>query len=83
MCAILADTSSAAAGITATVRASAAMCAALTLEATVAKSVAAASISSGAAITNDTSVLPHGHHQLIRANASKRTGTRIENSASS
>ena len=62
-CAMLADTSSAAAGITATVGAAAAMWAALSVEPIAATSVAAAAIISGAAVTLDTSILPPGRHR--------------------
>jgi hypothetical protein len=55
-----ADTSSAAAGITDVVWAAATMWAASTFEPMVAKSVAAAVIISGVAITYDMSVLPPG-----------------------
>src|SRR5580693_10305234 len=51
--------------MTATVRAAAVMCAALTVEPIAAKSEAAAPIRSGEAITDDISVLPTGHHRLI------------------
>src|ERR1700744_3305132 len=55
------DTSSAAAGSNATVGVTAAKWAALTLEATVATSAAAAVINSGAAETYDITGLPPGH----------------------
>ena len=61
------DTSSAAAGITATVGVAATRCAALIVEPIFAKSVAATVMDSGAAITNDISFL--STFQLIHIDA--------------